>query len=470
MCRCVRFFAFLLMLLLPVGASAQSYQAAEAAFQRMPAQERHMIAIMLAALGHYNGLATGEFNRRLHQSIVSYQRESGSDATGILTTEQHEKLKLAGAQVLVGFGLKEVVHPSANAKLFVPLKIVETQNRTARGLAYEGNAAAVDFSHYAPADASYSELYSRLSLVGPNRQITYKVFRDQFFIVAGSYNGREFYSRFQPNGASGATGFTLSWDASQLAVGDRLAVLMSNLLAVGFPVEASTKLEPSSTPAPSTPPARSERQQAPGNSSGTAFFVTTTGALITNAHVIDNCGSMWVSTGGGSSLPARVVRKDSTNDLALIQVDTKVDIAAQFRSSIRLGEWVGVFGFPLHGLITRSGNFTQGNVTATAGLLDDSRMLQISAPVQPGNSGGPVLDQSGNVVGVVVAKLNATRVAEIAKDIPQNVNFALKANVATNFLESAGIQTQPVDNAPQLSVPDVADKAKSITAYVECRN
>src|ERR1700730_17779896 len=74
---------------------------------------------------------------------------------------------------------------------------------------------------------------------------------------------------------------------------------------------------------------------------------------------------------------------------------------ASLRSGVHLGERVALFGFPLAGLLATSGNFTLGNVTAVAGLGDDTRIIQISASVQPGNSGGPLLDYSGNVVGVV---------------------------------------------------------------------
>jgi S1-C subfamily serine protease len=71
--------------------------------------------------------------------------------------------------------------------------------------------------------------------------------------------------------------------------------------------------------------------------------------------------------------------------------------------------------------------------SAVAGLEDDTRILQISAPVQPGNSGGPLLDYSGNVVGVVEGKLNAITVFTVTDDLAQNVNFAIKANVVTSW-------------------------------------
>jgi len=90
---------------------------------------------------------------------------------------------------------------------------------------------------------------------------------------------------------------------------------------------------------------------------------------------------------------------------------------------------VAAFGYPHADLLSTSGNFTQGSVTALAGMGDDSRYLQISTPVQAGNSGGPLLDQNGNLVGIVTFKLNALKMAQASGDLPQNVNFALKASI-----------------------------------------
>jgi serine protease Do len=134
-----------------------------------------------------------------------------------------------------------------------------------------------------------------------------------------------------------------------------------------------------------------------------------------------------------------------------------------------LGEGVAVFGYPLSGLLSSGGNFTLGNVTALAGLRDDTRILQISAPVQPGNSGGPLLDDSGAVVGIIVAKLNAMMLAIATDDLAQNVNFAIKANVAESFSDAQGIPVQ-VSTPGGLPLPpaDLADKAKAITVRVKC--
>jgi serine protease Do len=187
--------------------------------------------------------------------------------------------------------------------------------------------------------------------------------------------------------------------------------------------------------------------------------------LLTNAHVVDGCAGVRVSNGNDGPRPARVVTRDATNDLAILKTNATPLKVATFRYGVRLGEDVAAFGFPLAGLLAAGGNFTLGNVTALAGLRDDSRALQISAPVQPGNSGGPLLDETGAVVGIVASKLKFAG----ATDLAQNVNFAIKASVAQVFAESQGVRLRAASfGAEALRPADLAEVAKSFTVFVEC--
>jgi S1-C subfamily serine protease len=137
---------------------------------------------------------------------------------------------------------------------------------------------------------------------------------------------------------------------------------------------------------------------------------------------------------------------------------------------VRLGEMVAAFGYPWRGLLSTTGNFTLGNVTSLTGLRDDTRYLQISTPVQPGNSGGPLLDASGNFVGVVSAKLNALFImAATEGDIPENVNFAIKSSVAATFMESNGVSFSTGVLGAALVPADLAEKAKAISTPVLCK-
>jgi hypothetical protein len=184
----------------------------------------------------------------------------------------------------------------------------------------------------------------------------------------------------------------------------------------------------------------------------------------------------WLKGVNPSRLPATLSRLagrvavDSANDLALLKSDTtKPKKVVAIRSSVRLGEPVEAFGYPLVPVLSRNGNFTLGNITALAGVGDDSRYVQISAPVQKGNSGGPLLDQNGNVVGVVAAKMDAMKVAAVVGDLPQNVNFAIKGGIAASFLESNRIAFRDVAALSPISAADLADLAKEVSISVQCR-
>jgi S1-C subfamily serine protease len=195
------------------------------------------------------------------------------------------------------------------------------------------------------------------------------------------------------------------------------------------------------------------------------------GEILTNAHVVANCRKITVQFSSGNSETAVLVARDQNNDLAVIRIDTPPTSLAAFRDGapIRAGDAVVALGYPLSGLLASSTNLSVGYVSALAGLGDDHRYVQISAPVQPGNSGGPLLDASGHLVGIVTAKLNAVHVARFTGDIPQNVNFAINAEVARAFLDGKGIAYRTARSDQQLSPADVGDIARPFTVHIRCQ-
>jgi len=165
---------------------------------------------------------------------------------------------------------------------------------------------------------------------------------------------------------------------------------------------------------------------------------------------------------------ARVQSVDSKSDLALLAVPSNRFVASLRNGRLRQGDVVTVVGYPLRGLLASGANVTTGNVSALAGMQNDSRFVQISAPVQPGNSGGPLLDSSGNVVGVVVSKLDAVKFAQLTGDIPQNVNFAVSLFTLQGFLEANAVDYQTAPSTKNLSTADVAEIGRRFTVLVEC--
>jgi len=127
-----------------------------------------------------------------------------------------------------------------------------------------------------------------------------------------------------------------------------------------------------------------------------------------------------------------------------------------------------VLGYPLRGLLAEQIHAASGDVTALAGLNGDTRFLQISAPIQLGNSGGPIVDQSGLVIGIATSKLNAAAVAGATGDIPQNVNFGLKVSTILNLLDSNQIDYSVGTKSRNLSKPDIAAKIGPTVVMVLC--
>ncbi len=171
-------------------------------------------------------------------------------------------------------------------------------------------------------------------------------------------------------------------------------------------------------------------------SSGTGFFITADGFLITNEHVVKDAARVRVIANSGAAA-ARVVKVDSANDLALLKAEIgSQPLAVATSRTALLGTTVATIGFPNTTLQGFAPKMAKGEVAALSGVQDDPRYFQISVPVQPGNSGGALVDEHGNVIGVVSAKLSARAALATSGTLPENVNYAVKSSLLLSFLES----------------------------------
>ena len=172
------------------------------------------------------------------------------------------------------------------------------------------------------------------------------------------------------------------------------------------------------------------------SSTGTAFFITDDGFLITNEHVVKEATQVRLVTSAGV-IGAKVVKVDAANDLALLKAEGRFAALPVVASrTMRLGSTVATVGFPNVGLQGFAPKLARGEIAALSGAQDDARYFQISVPVQPGNSGGALVDERGNVVGVVSAKLNARAALVATGALPENVNYAVKSSFLLSFLEA----------------------------------
>ncbi len=216
--------------------------------------------------------------------------------------------------------------------------------------------------------------------------------------------------------------------------------------------------------APVSPPQR-HRTKPILNKAGTGFFVNADGVIVTNYHVIEGCESI-----EANGVVATVVAVDPRNDLAAIKIPSArgEHVSLRNRPPLNLGESVIVLGFPLRERLASNAKVTNGIVSSLAGPGKDSRIIQITAPIQPGNSGGPLLDHSGNLIGVIVSTLDAIGVAADTGSIPQNVNFAISGDILRRFLLSNRIHFIETETRTKREISDIAETAIDYITPIEC--
>jgi S1-C subfamily serine protease len=250
-----------------------------------------------------------------------------------------------------------------------------------------------------------------------------------------------------------------------------VAKLKSGGVANAGDFSAPTK-QPAAKPVAAAEPSGSPSKSAKTvDQTGSGFVISTSGHVVTNYHVINGCvGDIHGNLSGEQPIVLRLVSGDETNDLALLQGagSSFKDVASIREKAIHPGDAVTAIGYPYHGLLTSDFTVTTGIVSSLSGVMNDTRYLQISAAVQPGNSGGPLLDSDGNVVGVVAAKLNALKIARATGNIPENINFAIKTGTLRDFLDNSVVSYQTSAAKSDLKTADIAHNARAYTLLISC--
>jgi len=203
--------------------------------------------------------------------------------------------------------------------------------------------------------------------------------------------------------------------------------------------------------------------------SGTGFYVSRGGHVLTNNHVIYGCARVEIARPNGPGIPLRLVGEDRDNDLALLQESGSQAKPVVFRAQsrpLRNGEPSIALGYPIRELLG-SLIVTSGIVSSLTGGQGDPSRFQMQTPIQPGNSGGPVFDESGQLIGVSVARIERVGGRNI-----QNVNFAVKGEVARKFIEGHGVQVE--QGAPaagqRLTPADITEQQEARVLALVCYN
>ena len=212
---------------------------------------------------------------------------------------------------------------------------------------------------------------------------------------------------------------------------------------------------------------RADNERVIAAASGTGFVVSSSGHIVTNNHVIDGCQEVKVHS-DGDVYRAKILRRDTVNDLAVIKANFKPSwVLAISGEDVEELMPIVVAGFPFGTWFSSSIKFTRGIVSSLSGIGDNYSQMQIDAALQPGNSGGPIIDENGNVVGVAVAKLDLKVALEEFGAIPEGTNFGIKSTVVRSFLKANGVKPRKPSN-DEISRTELVEHAKGATLFLTC--
>jgi S1-C subfamily serine protease len=216
-----------------------------------------------------------------------------------------------------------------------------------------------------------------------------------------------------------------------------------------------------------TSPKKTDSNRVISASSGSGFAVSSSGHVITNHHVIKGCQKVKIHH-KGKSIAATIITFDPRNDLALLKGNFRPSTVFSLRTKgPELLQDVYVAGYPFGRRVSRSVKVTKGIISSLTGIGNNFSNIQIDAALQPGNSGGPILDDRGNVVGVAVARLDKIKTLKKFGSLPENTNFGIKTSVVRNIMDSSNVSS-PSPIRSSISKSKLAKMISGGTYYLSC--
>ena len=461
--------------------SSSTTASLEAPFDARPlmTQEKRYLQAGLALQGTYSGLTDGEWGRGSQAAYEAFiDQEGWSD-----TNRSAAILAILTADAIEEGRWTNLYMPAINASLYYPAAnmsaLDNAETRTTEIDSYDGSIAT---RFYVGNQTDVVDFHLSLRRDQDNWGPLYESQSDGL-IVTGTKTGNFYsYARSLRDPADGlwstvfivnqledksnrpalmASGFQIGRAPSlDVSNSDHLMSLVDATVAE---YEAGRSAEVAATtnaPPPPVAPPPTERFSA----TGSGFYINADAAIMTNAHVIEDCDTLTVE---GKAL--RVIAASEPFDLAILTPVTP-SIAGNFLSfaakPARLNSDITVAGFPFQGILSGL-NITRGSISSMEGIVDATQM-QISAPVQPGNSGGPILDRYGRVVGIVVARLNYEYTKERFGAEPQNINFGIRGAIGAMFAGLNDVEVTTTDATIEIAPEDMADQLRDATVLISC--
>jgi S1-C subfamily serine protease len=468
----MRFALLLLLLLAPLPAPAFTAEELQREFDArwLTDQEKRFLQAGLAFAGVYNGMIDGAWGPGSQRALERFTVAEGG--TELVTNADAVFAAMEAFTAVDKEGWERQYNADLDLSFLVPTKgLVEgggsdvflnfdVRNRTiGYSLTVQAPGGTVRL-HQFTEDSSVVEVYT---VRRPTVWITSGRGADGTSLYTRSDYRRGAWSTIMLSGKDRDAGAFAAITGS-IAPGYAPAIGVSQgKLVDGITTLAAMLETPAVDPNPGSQVTQAP-EVTPAVGYGTGFLVTTNGDVLTNRHVIANCVRLSID-----GQAAQVIAEDKVFDLALLRAEGLTGLApATFaQDPARLNSDVTVAGYPLPDLLGGL-NITRGSVTSLKGIGGDGINMQISAPVQPGNSGGPVINAAGQVVGVVVAKLDAALALKEYNDIPQNVNFAIRGEIAKLFLAQNGVDPIVLPAGGPLPPEDLAELAQGFTRLVTC--
>lgn len=440
---------------------------APAAAQTHAQQAEHVrrLQYLLLWSGDYLGQLDGRPGALLSDALRSYQRKAGFRRADTVDAAQLRHLAELAQRAMRQLDYRYETDADGGGRVALPRTLLTQRSATGAGTLYRAkdNNLELETVRQSNETPTFLELYRSSARVFDADSLITNIFGGDSFIISGQAGDQIHSMRFEERGNEiRGIKIRLRRDADP-----KYAWLAKAMLQDFAPFGETTPI--------GLPPSLQEIRMALrppsdpdrfSNSSGSGFVVSTNGHVMTNAHVVLLCDEIRV----GDNKTAKLIAVGGGDDLALLQVpDLGAQRVADFATAeVLLGEDVAVFGYPLRPILAAQLNMTTGIVSSLRGLGGDPGYIQISASVQPGNSGGPVVDLKGRVIGIATSVLNTARSTHRPDGTHAPINFAIRHERMVRFLRAQGIQPRTTANAEVLAKTDLAAQASGYTVAITC--
>lgn len=407
---------------------------------------------LMLAPGGYDALIDGVFGPVTYNAILFIQKTQGMAAPdGILTRAQQTALADTASRVIRDYKVSTARDPVTGLGLPIPLAFTPIRQREELGTGWYARDGSIAIHSMAFTSRSgLGELMQRFAAPKNGWKIAYSKLGPDYFILSAARGGDRAYMRINRDGER-YVGFFSSWRQEHDDVGRRVSAFISSTLKVRTGPPDDKSAEPEEV------------------YSGTGFFVAPSGLLVTNAHVVEGCREVEV-VGHGK---ADVVAFDAKLDLAaaiLTAPKGPLPFATIETKKPALGQSLVAVGFPLADLLGANIQVNAGIVSGESGRTADAGRFTTNASLEPGNSGGPILDLHGHVIGVAVERFNAVKLLEAADTVAANIAFAISNETLLQFLRPFTKTTvEEAATTPEKRLEDAVAPAKGFTVLLLCR-